>query len=93
MTSLFQCVKQDKWGQMPETGTFPKGERNRKLVSCQNRWRVDMDTSDRQGSETFQGSDQASPRLSLRLQGKAPQGRLSEMVSGVSGHMRNSSSG
>lgn len=67
MTSLSHCVKQDKWGQMPETGTFPKGGRNRKLVSCQNRWRADMCTSDRQDSEALQGSDQASERLSPGL--------------------------
>lgn len=74
MASLSQHVKQDKWGQMPETGTFPKGGRNRKLVSCQNRWRVDMYTSDRQDSETLQGTDQVSLRLSLRLRGKVPRG-------------------
>jgi hypothetical protein len=28
MTLLSQCVKQDKWGQMPETSIFPKGGRN-----------------------------------------------------------------
>lgn len=52
-----------------------------------------MYTSDRQHSEAFQGSDQANLRLSLRLQGKGPRGRLSEMVSDGFGHMRNSSGG
>lgn len=93
MTSLSWCVKQGKWGQMPETGMFPKGGRNRKWVSCQNRWRVDMYSSDRLVSEAFQGSDQASPRLSPRLQGKAPRGRLSDTVSDVFGCRRKSSGG
>lgn len=60
MTSLSQCVKLGKWAQMPETGTLAKGGRNRKLVSCQNRWRADMCMDDRQVSEALQGPDQAS---------------------------------
>lgn len=52
-----------------------------------------MYTSDRQDSEAFQGSDQASLRLSLRLLGKALQGSLGDRVSDVFGHMRNSSGG
>lgn len=85
--------EQDTWGQMRETGTFPEGGRNRKLVSCQNRWRADMDISDRQHSEAFQGSDWANLRLSLRPEGKAPRGRLSEMLSDGLEHMGNSSGG
>lgn len=67
-----------------------QGRKNsrRKLVSCQNRWCVDVCTSDRQDSGAFQGSDRASLRLSLRLQGKAAPRHFSAMVSDVSGHTR-----
>lgn len=52
-----------------------------------------MDISDRQHSEAFQGSDWANLRLSLRPEGKAPRGRLSEMLSDGLEHMGNSSGG
>lgn len=67
-----------------------QGRKNsrRKLVSCQNRWCVDVCTSDRQDSRAFQRSDRASLRLSLRLQGKAAPQHFSDPVSDVFGHTR-----
>lgn len=47
-----------------------------------------MRTSDRQDSGAFQGSDQASLRLPLRLQGKAAPQHFSDTVSDGFGHTR-----